>query len=248
MRIRSMFVAVIGRVKGCFMGNNKNNNANASKYLSLVLAFIAAAMGVLCFVWFAEKCTAKFTQILTYIAGVILCALALMCVVYFALSFEKKQKPNFFLFDKSRGKNIPVSELDFSMVDEKMSLYMRLVANDVFELWQGESLLVKFRDNTTSETVRAYLPIVIYKMLYDLSCDDDVNVWDAFLAADREVLSYVCHILERLGDGEISKVLNRLYDTRKDYSENIRACICANTEFFKARMLGYVRRNIARFY
>lgn len=230
------------------MGNNKNSNAGASKYLSLILALVAAAAGALCFAFFANRCTSNFTEVLTYVAGAILCLLAIMCVCYFVLSFEKNQKPNFFLFDKSRGKNIQLSELDFEMVDEKMTFYMGLVASDAFELWQGDAMLTKFRDNNTSETVKAYLPIVIYKMLYDLSSDEDVNVWDAFLAADREVLAYVCRTLERLGDGEISKVLGRLYDTRKDYSENIRACICANTEFFKARMLGYVRRNIARFY
>ncbi len=230
------------------MGNNMKNDSNvsASRYASLALAIVSLGVGFLCFFLFAGKCTSKFTEILTYVAGAILCLLAVMCAVYFAM--DSKQKANFFLLDRNSGRNISISELDFDMVNSKMDFYMTLVANDPFELWQGDAMLVKFRDNDRSEAVRAYLPVVIYKMLYDLSCDEDVNVWDAFLAADKEVLTFVCKILERLGDAEISKVLLRLYSPRKDYSENIRACICANTEFFKARMLGYVRRNIEKFY
>ena len=182
---------------------------------------------------------------MTYIAGVILILIALMCVVYFLMDTD--QKPNFFLFDRKSGKNISVSALDFNMVNSKMDFYMTLVAKDAFELWQGDAMLVKFRDNDRSEAVRDYLPVVIYKMLYDLSCDEDINVWDAFFAADREVLTFICNTLKASGDGEISKVLLRIYDPHKDYSENIRACICSNTEFFKARMLGYVRRNIDKF-
>ena len=155
------------------MGNNKNNNESASRYLSLVLALISATMAALCFVLFAQKCSAEFTVVLTYVAGVILCLLALMCVCYFLLSLEKNQKPNFFLFDKAKGRNIHISELGFDMVNDKMTFYMGLVASDPFELWQGDVMLTKFRDNDTSETVKAYLPIVVTPSGMEISVTEE---------------------------------------------------------------------------
>ena len=230
------------------MGKVKNTNSKGSsaRIVSLVLAIISLALGILCFILFADKCTVLFTRILAYVAGALLFALAVMCVCYFAIDGD--QKPNFFLFDKTTGRNVSLSELDFNMVNDKMTFYMKLVASDPFELWQSDAMLIKFKNNMDAPAVRAYLPIVIYKMLYDLSENKDVNLWDAFLASNKDVLTFVCHTLDRLVDGELSKVLMRLYDKSRDYSDNIKACLSANSSFFKARMLGYVKRNIDKFY
>jgi cytochrome c biogenesis protein CcdA len=113
-----------------------NDRMNWKKKIPLIMA----AVGVLSFVGAilllalaVPKADATYKRVLEVIISCLMIILSLLIAYY--LYVIRDAEPNFFLFDRAKKKNIPVENLNFTIVNERMSFFLTMVCESVEELW-----------------------------------------------------------------------------------------------------------------
>ena len=175
------------------------------------------------------------------IAGLMI-ALALLAALYLLLT--RDVEPNFFLFDRTKKRNIPVENLTFTTVNERMSFYLTMVCESAEQLWNEDVLE---RDRMLGLR-RVYRPLLAYKMLYDLADKDIATYWDLLIRAKAETVNSLCSALEQGGEREMVKAFRFIMDNYRDNPEKIKDFVCCNARYIRGRMLAYIKNNIEYFY
>jgi glucan phosphoethanolaminetransferase (alkaline phosphatase superfamily) len=88
----------------------------------LLIAFLSLIAAIIVLVS-AASADASYKKVLLRISAVLFFILMALALYYFYLTRESD--PNFFLFDQSTRKNIPVDQLTFSVVNERMDFTCR---------------------------------------------------------------------------------------------------------------------------
>lgn len=171
----------------------------------------------------------------------VMCGLALYYVY-----LSRSSDPNFFLYDKDQRKNIPVEQLTFDIVNERMSFYLSLISDSDDELWQG-AVLAKSDGSFGREEV--YRPLVAYKMLYDLTASEDEFVWDRITFAETSTIRLLTRAIKQAGDADMAQAIAELYKGEDlEEGENLRDFLVGNQKYLRARMLRYVKQKLDYFY
>ena len=215
------------------------------KWLPILLAVVALASVVIAIVLFAvtvPNATAGYKRVLGMIAGILFVLLALLIGYYFFLMRDTES--NFFLFDRAKKKNIPVENLTFAIVNEKMNFYLTMVCDTPEQLWQEDILererMLGYR--------RVYRPLLAYKMLYDLADKKIAAYWELLINAKAETVNSLCSALEQAGEQEMVKAFRFLMDNYRDKPEKIKDFVEGNCRYIRGKMIGYVKKNIELFY
>ena len=66
--------------------------------------------------------------------------LLLSGLILYYLWIIRDAEPNFFLYDREKNRNIPVDNLSFTMVNDRMAFYVSLVSESPEDLWTGDAL------------------------------------------------------------------------------------------------------------
>jgi hypothetical protein len=208
----------------------------------LLIAFLSLIAAIIVLVS-AASADASYKKVLLRISAVLFFILMALALYYFYLTRESD--PNFFLFDQSTRKNIPVDQLTFSVVNERMDFYLSLISDSDEELWQG-GVLAKNDGSFGREDI--YRPLVAYKMLYDLTERDDDVQWRLLEFAEVTTIRLLTRALKQGGDADMAQAIVELYKGEGEEGENLRDFLKGNQKYLRGRMLRYVKQHLEYFY
>lgn len=208
--------------------------------LAVAMILLAILGGLFCYIGMTTP--QMFKKICYFICVALV--LVLIGLVAFFMYLSKDKEKNFFLYQRSTGKNISVDELRFSMVNEKMSAYISVNFENSEKLWMGDAWSVGDRFGANGE----YRGLVAYKMLFDLADHDDVEQWDYFAEAPAETVVGLCEALACCGDRNLAQKLTYIRSNCGVEIAPLRSLVLGNKKYLASKMVGFVRRNIEWFY
>lgn len=185
---------------------------------------------------------AAYKRVLEVLIACFMLLLSMLIGVY--LWVIRDSEPNFFLFDRAKKKNIPVENLTFSMINERMNFFLTLISDSPEDLWQQNALE---RDIKLGPR-RIYRPLLAYKMLIDLADKNVQSYWDLLLNAPEETVNSICSALQQGGEQEMVKVFGFLMQNYRRNPDKIKDFITGNQRYFRGRMKSYIQKNIEFFY
>ena len=203
--------------------------------VSLVGAILLLAIAV-------PHANATYKRVLEVIISILLIVMSGLIGYYLWLT--KDSDPNFFLFDRAKKRNIPVEELTFKTVNERMNVYLSRVSDSVEELWNSDVL-----ENERKLGFRkVYRPLLAYKMLYDLGEKNLEDYWDIFFKASPQTVDSICNALAQGGETEMVKAFRFLMTNYRENPAKIKDFIIGNLRYIRGRMMGYIKKHIELFY
>ena len=93
----------------------------------------------------------------------------------------------------------------------------------------------------------SFVPLVAYKILYDLSERANEGVWNLYLLADASIIDAIAAALELNGDEELSNAFKYLHENANGDFERTEKFLLDNRKYIQAKMVKYVKANIDRF-
>ena len=194
-----------------------------------VCAFAGASVGLI--------------KVMLVIAAVLFLALGGL-VMYLAMLTTTVTK-HFFLYDKTSGKNIRISELTFDMVNKRLSYFMSRMASSERQVWSANivgSEDVRFGKNDV------YRPLMAYKMIYDLTEHNSPEYWSLFARADVAIVSSICDALSDNDDAQLGATLVFLREHHAANIEKISRFFMDNRAYMQKQMLKYVQAHVDSLY
>ncbi len=218
---------------------------NLKKRLPMIMAIVACVSlvgAVLLLAIAVPRANASYKRVLEVIISVLL--ILMSALVGYYLWLTRDAEPNFFLFDRARKRNIPVEELTFQIVNERMNIYLNSVSDSAEALWQEDIL-----ENDRKLGVRkVYRPLLAYKMLYDLGDKNVDDYWNYLFRASPETLDSICNALTQGGEAEMVKAFRFIMTNYRDNPAKVKDFIIGNLRYIRGRMLGYIKKHIELFY
>ncbi len=209
----------------------------------LIVAGALSAVGaILLFAVAAPRADATYKRVLDIIMGILM--LLMSALVFYYSYASRDAEPNFFLFDRKKKRNIPVEELKFSIVNERMNFFLTMVCDSAEQLWKD---LVLEKDLKLGYR-RIYRPLLAYKMLYDLADKNQDSYWALLIGADSNTLESLYSALEQGGEGEIIRVFRYVMENYRNNPDQIKDFVTGNLKYLQGRMMSYIKRNIEQFY
>lgn len=218
---------------------------NLKKKLPLILGVIGLISligAILLFAIALPQANAPYKKVLTSLIASFMILLTALIAYY--LYITRDSEPNFFLFDRKKKHNIPVEELTFQIVNERMNFFLTLVCENANQLWQNDVL----ENDRKLGYRRIYRPLLAYKMLYDLADKNVPAYWELLYNATPETVNSICEALEQGGEKEMVKAFRFIMENYRSKPDRIKDFVCGNTRYIRGRMLTYVKRNIEIFY
>ena len=203
------------------------------------ISFVGALL-ILIFALPASNATYKTVLEVMISCFMLLLAFLLAAYVWVIRDVE----PNFFLFDRAKKRNIPVEELTFSIINERMNFFLTLISDSPEDLWYRNALE---RDSKMGPR-RIYRPLLAYKMLYDLADKNTESYWNYLVTSPEDTVNSICNALGQGGEQEMVKVFRYLMENYRQNPDKIKDFICGNERYFRARMKAYIQKNIEFFY
>lgn len=224
------------------MENVKNFIKQNLRLILLILCGVLVLTGILVFIFGAAP-NSGFLKVALIIFGIVLillgCALALLAAV-----IGESENANFFLYDSKKNVNIPVEELDFARVNKKMTFIMTKLASNASEVWTTN---VFAEDNEVFAGETTFVPLVAYKILYDLSDRANESIWNLYLEADPAIIEAIVSALELNGDNDLGKAFKFLHENTAGSYERTEKFLADNKKYIQNKMVKYVKANIEKF-
>lgn len=214
--------------------------------LRLILAIacgVLVVVGILVFIFLAGDSDGWLKGV--FIAfGIVIILIGCVLLMLAAL-FGEAEKANFFLYDSKKKANIPLDELDFNLINRKMTYVMTTLASSAAAAWK-ENVFSEDKD-VFADGDDAFVPLVAYKMLYDLCERANDEVWQSYVDADATVVEAVAAAVELNGDHDLGKAFRFLHDNADGDHERTEKFLTDNKKYIQNKMLKYVKTNIDRF-
>ena len=208
----------------------------------LTVAVIALIAAVLVFVA-SSNTDVAYRRVLFRISGVLLLVIVVLLLYYLYVS--RDNDPHFFLLIKGTQKNMPLEQLTFSRVNERMGFFLEMLAEDPAQLWSDGYL----ENNRRFLAKEAFRPLVAYKMLYDLTEQNAEDSWRLLEDAHPDTVEVVAYALQNAGERELPEALVELHKMPdRTGCENLRDFLYSNQKYLRGRMLRYVKENWEKLY
>ncbi|MBQ2735084.1 MAG: hypothetical protein IJF33_04555 [Clostridia bacterium] len=218
---------------------------NLKKKLPLIVSVVGvlSLIGAILLLFVAApKADVGYKRVLEILIGILMLVLAGLAVFYAYIT--RDAEPNFFLFDRAKKRNIPVENLTFTIVNERMSFFLTMVCESIEQLWQEDVL----ESERKLGYRRVYRPLLAYKMLYDLADKGIDTYWELLFSAKPATVNSLCSALEQGGEREMVKAFRYIMENYRENPEKIKDFVCGNMRYIRGRMLSYIKRNIELFY
>ena len=181
---------------------------------------------------------------LIIILGVVLVLLGL-AFAFLSFLLGSGEVANFFLYDNKLKSNRTVDELDFDTINKKMTYVMTRLTSSASKVWTEnvfESDSEIFADGDDK-----FVPLVGYKIIYDLSERSNEGVWNLYLMADPSIIDAIASAIELNGDGELANAFRYLHTNAQGSYERTEKFLADNRKYIQSKMVKYVKTNIDRF-
>lgn len=232
--MQGMLKALGEKTKALFLGEHKVRNV-----ATLVLAVVLVVLSILVFVTAGNDGMVPFSKVVAVLLGILLLLLAAEFVLLFFVFGE--DEPNFFLYDGTIGKNVPVSRLTADAVSRRMDLYLSRVSRNKGQLW-----LPGFLSQCDFGPEDQFREVTAYKMLLDLAEVDSEGGWRCFCSSAPATVQWIADSLRAVEPQMMKDVLFIKTRFSTDPSK-IRACLTKNAPYLKKRMLLYVTEHLEDF-
>ncbi len=209
--------------------------------LLAVMIAVLAIVGALLFK--VGLTTPQVTKKVFYMISAVL-IVVLIGLLGYLLFLGRDKEHNYFLYDKKLGKNIPLEDLRFSIVNERMDAYIVANFESSDRLWSGSTWTTGTGFGSNGE----YRGLIAYKMLYDLAERDKPDQWARFANAPSETVSRLCDALSRSGEKNLAQKLMYIRQNCGHEIAPLRSLLLGNKKYLASKMTGLVRRNIEWFY
>lgn len=212
------------------------------RLILLVLCGVLVLTGILVFIFGAAPATGLLK--VAFIAFGIVLILLGCALVFLAAVVGESENANFFLYDSKRNVNIPIEELDFARVNKKMTFVMTKLTSNASEVWTQN---VFEEENEVYGGETTYIPLVAYKILYDLGDRANEGIWNLYLSADPSIIDSIVGALELNGDIDLGKAFKFLYENSAGSYERTEKFLADNKKYIQNKMVKYVKANIEKF-
>ena len=175
--------------------------------------------------------------------GIVLIVLGCSLVFYASIIGAAEQE-NFFLYDSHTKTNITPDELDFDRINRKMTQVMAALTTKAAQVWTEN---IFENDNEVFEEDDSFIPLVAYKILYDLHDKANDSVWNLYLIADASIIDSIVKALEQNEDYELGKAFKFLHSNAAGSYERTEKFLSDNKRYIQSKMVKYVKANINRF-
>lgn len=204
-----------------------------------IFALIAVVLAVGVFISAGGDAVLPAGWVLLVISGIVLLLIAVQLVLLFFVFGE--DTPNFFRYDASTGRNMPVERITPDIVSTRMDIYFSRISQSKGQLWlPGYLEKCDFGEDGRFRTVAAY------KMLLDLAEIDTEGGWKCFSACAPATVQWIADALRAVEPAMMKDVLYIKAKFGADPSK-IRACLKKNEPYLRGRMTQYVVSNIKLF-
>ena len=208
-----------------------------------VLCGVLVITGILTFVFGAGESDGAI-KVLFVILGVTVILLG-AAFALFAFATGSAEKANFFLYDQKLKSNISVDEVDFELINKKMTFVMSKLTASASKVWTEN--VFETESDVFADGDDRFVPLVAYKILYDLSQRANEGVWNLYLMADVSIIDAIAAALELNGDEELANALRFLHENAAGSYERSERFFADNIKYIQAKMVKYVKTNIHRF-
>ena len=225
------------------MENIKNS---IKKNLRLILAIacgVLIVVGILVFLFLAGDSDGWLKGVFIAFGTVLILIGCVLLVLAAVLS--DAENVNFFLYDFKTKASISVDELDFNIINKKMTFVMTKLATSAAAAWR-ENVFAEDKEIFADGNV-TYVPLIAYKMLYDLCERANEEVWQSYIDADATVVEAVAAAVELNGDHDLGKAFRFLHDNADGDYERTEKFLTDNKKYIQNKMVKYVKANIDRF-
>lgn len=209
----------------------------------LVLCGLLAVGGILAFTFGAGNSDGAL-KVLFIIFGI---AVILLGVALALLAFVvgSREEANFFLYDRELKSNLPVDELNFELVNKKMTYVMTKLTSTASKVWT-ENVFTNGNEVFEDGDDR-FAPLVAYKIIYDLSERANEGIWNLYLLADVSIINSIADALKLNGDGELADAFVYLHENANGSYERTEKFLLDNRKYIQSKMVKYVKTNIDKF-
>lgn len=208
-----------------------------------VLCGLLVVSGILCFVFGAGSSEGAL-KVLFIILGITVILLG-VALALLSFAFGSAEKANFFLYDQKLKSNIALDDLDFELINKKMTFVMSKLTTSASKVWT-ENVFESDSDVFTDGDDR-FVPLVAYKILYDLSQRGNEGVWNLYLMADSSIIDSIAAAIELNGDEELANAFRFLHENAAGSFDRTERFLADNKKYIQAKMVKYVKANIDRF-
>ena len=181
---------------------------------------------------------------LIVILGVVLVLLGLS-FAFLAFLLGSAEEANFFLYDNKLKSNRTVDELDFDTINKKMTYVMTKLTSSASKVWTEN--VFENEGEIFGDGDDKFVPLVGYKILYDLSERSNEGVWNLYLMADSKIIDSIASAIELNGDNELANAFRYLHTNAQGSYERTEKFLADNRKYIQAKMVKYVKTNIERF-
>ncbi len=206
-------------------------------------AGLLTVLGILTFVLFAGQSEGALMALLIVLGIVIILAAIVLALLAFVTG--SAEKANFFLYDAKLKANCSVDELDFDLINKKMTYVMSKLTSTASKVWT-ENVFEEESDVFADGDDR-FVPLVAYKIIYDLSERANEGVWNLYLMADSDIIDAIAAALELNRDEELANAFRYLHENAGGSYERTEKFLSDNKKYIQAKMVKYVKANIDRF-
>ncbi len=224
------------------MESVKNFIKQNLRLILLILCGVLVLTGILVFIFGAAP-NGGLLKIAFIAFGIVLILLG-CSLVFLAAVVGESENANFFLYDSKRNVNVSVEELDFARVNKKMTYVMTKLANNASEVWTRN---VFAEDSEVFGGETTFVPLVAYKILYDLGDRANESVWNLYLTADPSIIDSIVAALELNGDDDLGKAFKFLHENAAGSYERTEKFLADNKKYIQNKMVKYVKANIEKF-
>ena len=226
------------------MANFKNFLKQNLKLVLLVTCGILVMSGILVLI-FGGGDSEGWLKALFIVFGSVVILLG--CVfLALALALGNNEAANFFLYDIDKRVNISSEELTFEIVDRKMDLVLSELAKNRSEIWTSN---IFEKEHEMFNSGDAFVPLIAYKILYDMSDKSRVNesIWNLYLMADPSIISALTSAIRLNEDEDLAKTFEFLYkNSAGDYGRTAQF-LEDNRKYIRGKMMKYVKMNLSKF-
>ncbi len=211
--------------------------------LILYVLFGALVITGMLIVIFGAGDNQGFLAVMMMVFGIVLILLGCSLAIYSC--FVKTNEPvNYFLYDSKKRANLSVDELTFDIINKKMTVVMADLASSAAKVWT-EDVFEARKD--VFETDAVYIPLVAYKMLYDLADRADSSIWSLYLMAPASLIDSVAHALDLNSDSQMGDAFKILHKKADGSYERTEKFLTDNKTYIQNKMVKYVKTNISKF-
>ena len=211
------------------------------KIIKFASVIIGGAIVLACYSF--TKVEDSFLQMMLYGLSALMCSFSSILIMgAVAIGNFEKNRHNFFLYDKKKKADIPVSSLTVENIREKLHAFMSIFKRRG-KLYVGDL----FDDNPNIPD--CFKPLFCYEILYELATNDGIDAV-AFLGFGSECADIFTRYLRENEDYELANTLLGFvseFSAENNNSESFKEYLKTKKTHIEEKMLGYTVKNIEKF-